>query len=916
MTNLRCHVISNTHWDREWRYPFQAYRMDLVDMMDRLLDVMEKRPDYRAFYLDSQTVILDDYLEIRPGAESRIRKVVEEGRLEIGPWYTLPDMWGCPGEALVRNLLMGHRAAKRFGKVVKTGYTPFSNGQISQLPQIYAGFGIDSCMFYRGIAKHVAKSEFVWKAPDGSRVFGFRFGDYARYNYYYLLYRPGLLSRTIRDRDYVWTPGEVPYHVAAEQAQDRQYGYINQKLVVDEGKLDEAIADARKFTAADATTSQLLYMMGHDHSFGAEEELDLINAIQKRLAGSGEEVIHGSLTDYMEAFRSEAADLQVLRGEMRHTLKEGLWTTLMALILSCRTYLKQQNARVSAKVLGGAEPLAAMAWMTGSAYPAPFLDEAWKRLLINQAHDAVGGCSVDRVHEEMQARWGEVETLSDEICRRSMRDVAARVDGSAIAPADTQLTVFNPLPYDRSGVADFIIDIPTDDKAATFALERADGTPVPLQIVARESYTATIEGGYELNMPFPVQRFRTCVLLDDVPATGYEALAVRTGMAPDIAPGAIALSDRELENEYLHVAVNDNGTLRLTDKVSGRIMDKLGYFEDTAEFGDPWSRAVPRGDRPIRSLRARAKSEVLENGGLRGALKVSLELSLPAGKGEDGKRSAARVKIPVSMIVGLKKNSKAVEVTVHLENRAENHRLRIMFPTGIAKAKSSFAEGQFDVLERPIKLPDATGWKEPPYPTNPMWTFVDISDGRDGFSVVNDGLIEYEAVNDRARTVAITLLRAFGTFTFGRPTPGSQCLGEHCYRFLLFPHAGYWSESQVFEESRRLTVPLQAIQSAPTQGQLPCRASLLRLTGGQAVFSGMKQSEDGKSLILRFWNPLDHEQAVRVESGMMLLKCSLVTLEEKPVGELAVALEGRAVDITVPAKKIMTVGLQWEPRQP
>jgi alpha-mannosidase len=274
------------------------------------------------------------------------------------------------------------------------------------------------------------------------------------------------------------------------------------------------------------------------------------------------------------------------------------------------------------------------------------------------------------------------------------------------------------------------------------------------------------------------------------------------------------------------------------------------------------------------------------------------------------------VKIPVSMIVGLKKNSKAVEVTVHLENRAENHRLRIMFPTGIAKAKSSFAEGQFDVLERPIKLPDATGWKEPPYPTNPMWTFVDISDGRDGFSVVNDGLIEYEAVNDRARTVAITLLRAFGTFTFGRPTPGSQCLGEHCYRFLLFPHAGYWSESQVFEESRRLTVPLQAIQSAPTQGQLPCRASLLRLTGGQAVFSGMKQSEDGKSLILRFWNPLDHEQAVRVESGMMLLKCSLVTLEEKPVGELAVALEGRAVDITVPAKKIMTVGLQWEPRQP
>ena len=191
------HVISNTHWDREWRYPFQIYRMDLVDMIDRLLDILLKEKEYRAFFLDSQTVILEDYLEIRPENRSLIEKFVQEDRIQIGPWFTLPDAWGCPGEALTRNLLMGHRIAHSFGKVSKVGYTPFSNGQVSQLPQIYRGFDIDSCFFYRGIGKHIAKSEFLWESPDGSNVYGFRFGDYARYNYYYLVYRPGLLGKTI-----------------------------------------------------------------------------------------------------------------------------------------------------------------------------------------------------------------------------------------------------------------------------------------------------------------------------------------------------------------------------------------------------------------------------------------------------------------------------------------------------------------------------------------------------------------------------------------------------------------------------------------------------------------------------------------------------------------------------------------------
>ncbi len=60
--NLECtiHVLPNTHWDREWRFPFQETRMHLIDLLERLLGILEKNPEYKYFNFDSQTIFLDD----------------------------------------------------------------------------------------------------------------------------------------------------------------------------------------------------------------------------------------------------------------------------------------------------------------------------------------------------------------------------------------------------------------------------------------------------------------------------------------------------------------------------------------------------------------------------------------------------------------------------------------------------------------------------------------------------------------------------------------------------------------------------------------------------------------------------------------------------------------------------------------
>ena len=86
----QCHWISNTHWDREWRYSMQRTRHMLVYMIDMLLDILEKEPEFNSFHMDSQTIPMQDYLEIRPERRDQVMKFIKEGRL-LGSFGGLPD---------------------------------------------------------------------------------------------------------------------------------------------------------------------------------------------------------------------------------------------------------------------------------------------------------------------------------------------------------------------------------------------------------------------------------------------------------------------------------------------------------------------------------------------------------------------------------------------------------------------------------------------------------------------------------------------------------------------------------------------------------------------------------------------------------------------------------------------------------
>src|ERR671916_576638 len=144
------HLVPHTHWDREWYRPFQSFRMQLVDLVDRVLEMLETEPEF-AFTLDGQLATVDDYLA-------------------IGPWQILMDEFLVSGETLVRNLEMGWRRAEDFGGPMRVGYLPDMFGHIAQMPQLLRSAGIGDAVVWRGVPGAVDRHAFRWESPDGSWV--------------------------------------------------------------------------------------------------------------------------------------------------------------------------------------------------------------------------------------------------------------------------------------------------------------------------------------------------------------------------------------------------------------------------------------------------------------------------------------------------------------------------------------------------------------------------------------------------------------------------------------------------------------------------------------------------------------------------------------------------------------------------
>lgn len=911
------HVISNTHWDREWRYPFQRNRQMLVDMIDKVLEILDSEPEYRAFHLDSQSIVIKDYLEVRPHKEEQGIKLVKEKRLFIGPWYVLPEQFQVGGENLIRNLLLGHKTSNRYGRVAKIGYSPFSWGQISQLPQIYKEFGIELIMFYRGINSiDSPKAEFLWIGADGTEAIASRFSTMPRYNFYFYIYRPVVHNEFFADVEYKWSRGGVPFHFSDKQLADEDYfivepidGYYPENIK----KQVEAIINDQ---VDDFTTPNVIWMEGHDSSGPNVKTVNIIKDIKKIFPDLN--VVHSTLEDYAKLL-FESVDVNSLKkvyGERRSSQFDRRSGNMYGYTTSARMYLKQKNFEAEKWTQFYAEPFNIFSALTGREINDHYLDKAWDLIVQNSSHDSIGGCSLDQIHNDMMDRYRQAIEISKGVFERSIKHIVQNLDLPNVSDENLFLVAFNPNNYLRNEVVECFIDIPKEFDKGNFNIYDLNGGEIEKQIVCFKSYQPVLEQLIDRPMYFDMMRYHCFIDLKRVPEFGYKSFWLKPIKNEKLKIKNlkdVLANKNTLENDFLKVKINTNGTFDLVDKINKKDFKGLGYFYDEGEAGHAW---VNIPTKPyVTTFKSKPKIKIIRNGTLSATFKITHKVKLPINLSERKKKNPKLAVLDVDLFITLTKTSKIVELKIEVDNKAESHRLRIMFPTDL-DAKFHYGEGQFDVVKRSSERPDTKEWIEQPMYDFPLHHFADVTDGKNGIAALVDGLKEYELLDDKKKTLAVTLFRGFEYLIAPSSKQdythlkGSQCLGKSSYRLAIYPHKGDWQAGEVYKEALNFNNHISLVQTGKANGELPSELSFIKVSPDDLVFSALKISEDGNGFVLRIYNPTEKDIEGKVEFHNSLSKVEQVTLEEVLVKEINL-IDKKGFAVSLAKKKIGTFKIKF-----
>jgi mannosylglycerate hydrolase len=865
------HVVSHTHWDREWYLTFQQFRLRLVDLMDRLLDILDKDKDYKYYLLDGQTVVLEDYLEIRPENCKKIAKYVKEGRIQVGPWFVLPDEFLVSGEALIRNLLIGHRIANEFGKVLKVGYSPDAFGHISQLPQILNGFDIDSAVLWRGF--YGDKSECIWRAPEGSQVL--------------LIHLP-----------------RQGYTNAYDIPRERELAFKKIIQIKEECKLR-------------ATTLHLLLMNGSDHVFPQPHLPKVINSVNEELDDSI--LIHSNLAYYINKIKECNPKLDIVEGEFRSGLEHS---PLLTGVISTRMYLKQKNEEVQALLERWVEPISSFNCMLGGGYDQRVIRKAWEYLLKNHPHDSICGCSIDEVHRDMEARFSWVEQIANEVIYAGLRQIAEKIKRVDLKDDESLLVVFNPLNWPRKELVQAYVDFPVNEKIENFKLYNINNKEIICQIMeVRDTVRLALKPSH-LPVHKPVRRF-TISFIANVPACGYSAYRIKPVKNIELNYEEIKADTHEMESEYLKVKINEDGTLNILDKETNRIYKNLHYFEDESDAGDEYNFSPPKRNSVVTTKGTKAKIKKLADGPLLTKYEIATVLKLPKSLTNNRQpQSNQLVNMKITSFVTLGKRSKRIDVETVINNKAMDHRLRAVFPSGI-NTNFSFADLKFDVIKREIKVPEYhKNYVEKPVGTYPHDIFVDLNDREIGFAIISKGLPEFEVKDTKDRPIALTLLRCVGNLSrddllnrrghagYPTPTPDAQCLGEYEFKYAIMPHRGNWENGAVYKEALNNNVSMKAIQlqnHLARNNKLPKRLSFVNIVPDTLLVSAVKEAENMDCSIIRFYNIGSKKVNAKISTYLPIKRACIVNLNEEIQGDLKV--KNDTISLEVGGKEIITLAL-------
>nr|WP_294688701.1 mannosylglycerate hydrolase [uncultured Anaerostipes sp.] len=879
----KIHVIPHSHWDREWYFTTSRSKVYLMKDLGDVLNTLENDPEFKYFMVDAQGSLLDDYIKWRPQDKERISKLVNEGRLVIGPWYTQTDQLVISGESIVRNMYYGMKRCESFGKYMNVGYVPDSFGQSGNMPQIYRQFGIEDTLFWRGVSDDMVEhTDYNWRGDDGSVVFTTQipFGYYIG--------------------------GNIP-----EAPEENEEFWQKECLEKAGGR---------------SATRHIYFPNGFDQ---APVRTNLPQLVQERNEKDPEnEYVISCIEDYIKDVKSENPELEEVQGELVIAKHMRIHKS----IFSSRSDLKVMNTQIQNYVTNVMEPLLTISYNLGNEYPHEAVAEIWKLLFENAAHDSIGSCISDTANEDVYVRYKQARDIAVNLVELHSRLISTNVKNDA----DMTFTVLNTLPQKRK---DTVI-VKTYVPGGKFAIIDENGNDVEYTIIKSRdltdyvlSQTIMLDPSRKFYVPDQVLEVTMAIKANDVPALGYVQYSIDSKKDSHKE----TVDKKVLENKYYTIEVEENGSLTIVDKANNVTYKNQGILVENGDDGDSFNYSPPRKDMEVFSNESKCTVKI-SGSDIYDQAEIHFDMVVPADLDEraEGKVS---VTMPVDMTVALRKDSKVIDFNVKVDNKGLSHRLCVLFNSQIVSA-FNYADQQFGLIKRPnyyekeMKLymesmnnktekkagiqelanwaNDQSTWQEPPISIEPTQSYVSLTDGKTGIAVIPQGVREYEVLDDSK--IRLTLFRTYGfmgkenlIYRPGRAsgeriieTPAAQLLKEMEFNFGFTSYAGDINDSDIDTLAKQYNTNLEVYTYAEflngrlifsqreIEGQNAKIHSLFE-TEGNLVVSAVKKAEEDDGYIIRLYNGKNHKNLDdKIKFNFDIKEAYYTNLKEEKTEEIKV----------------------------
>lgn len=650
--------------------------------------------------------------------------------------------------------------------------------------------------------------------------------------------------------------------------------------------------------------------------------------LKKRIAmanASTNDAVEFIESNYLEFFKKLKKDsLKTVAGEFIDPSVSKIHRG----IYSSRADLKQLYDRLERIMIYQVEPLSAIASQQGIELKQGLIDDIWKTIARGQAHDSSGACNSDKTNRDIRQRGLNALQIAE-----SLRDYLLRKMSISVTKSEpNNLFIWNPLPVESKQVRELHVST----RQPQFTLLDEKGQLVPFDVITQKKENAAVLRRNPEEMQDDFYYLTKIAVPVNVPATDFLQYHIEE---KECSASKLTVANDSIENKYYKLNFNGKG-IDLHNKENQKTFLNFLGFEDGGDEGDNYDYS-PAFDDWLLTLDFTQAKVKTEQGSFVSILSLTGKWALPYDLSAR-KRQTLNGEVAYDLSLTLTKDTKAIDVSLSIDNQVLDHRLRLVLNTDV-KASYSYADTPFGTIQRPVEDPHLKDWqeigyKEEPTSMRPMIHFANTHNEKSSWTFIAKGAKDFQLIGEDFQQLAVTVLRGVGYL--GRPdllrrpgdasglqttiveTPDSQLQGDFAFTGRLVIEDDYnpvalekqyveLTQEGLYYQNQSLNQFTTPIEYFPINSlsQAVDHDRLFELEQLQVAFSSMQVSADQTGYEVRLYNP--SEQKVSMPGSIQCKKISNIselTLRGQQVKQLEMSVDSYQME-PFKAGEIRTYGI-------